>query len=204
MYSINDPFYRSLSGHGSCQHALCAPHGGLWGLLHRSAHPAANLRCLLEVHVHAQTRTWCRRAWLTLTHPLCRQHSGDFYLYAGSYQYMKCILCVSSVVPRLQWGLIRNKWFNYSRGWRLDFGNTHDRWQNQANDSAMSKKRLLSPSNCHEYLSHMAVTLSRPLLCRYIRSERSIILVNFCLSILASNLLILVGQSQTLSKVRCC
>lgn len=36
---------------------------------------------------------------------------------------------------------------------------------------------------------------------RYIRSERSIILVNFCLSILASNLLILVGQSQTLSKV---
>nr|XP_057903715.1 adhesion G protein-coupled receptor B2 isoform X13 [Doryrhamphus excisus] len=38
---------------------------------------------------------------------------------------------------------------------------------------------------------------------RYIRSERSIILVNFCLSILASNLLILVGQSQTLSKGLC-
>ncbi|XP_019731152.1 adhesion G protein-coupled receptor B2 isoform X3 [Hippocampus comes] len=38
---------------------------------------------------------------------------------------------------------------------------------------------------------------------RYIRSERSIILVNFCLSILASNLLILVGQSQTLSKALC-
>ncbi|CAF99436.1 unnamed protein product, partial [Tetraodon nigroviridis] len=37
---------------------------------------------------------------------------------------------------------------------------------------------------------------------RYIRSERSIILVNFCLSILASNLLILVGQSQTLSKAK--
>ncbi|CAB1320614.1 unnamed protein product, partial [Coregonus sp. 'balchen'] len=35
----------------------------------------------------------------------------------------------------------------------------------------------------------------------YIRSERSIILVNFCLSILASNMLILVGQSQTLGKV---
>ncbi|KAK3508025.1 hypothetical protein QTP70_010132 [Hemibagrus guttatus] len=35
---------------------------------------------------------------------------------------------------------------------------------------------------------------------RYIRSERSIILLNFCLSILASNILILVGQSQTLSK----
>ncbi|KAJ3609576.1 hypothetical protein NHX12_024096, partial [Muraenolepis orangiensis] len=35
---------------------------------------------------------------------------------------------------------------------------------------------------------------------RFIRSERSIILVNFCLSILASNMLILVGQSQTLSK----
>ncbi|XP_036371852.1 adhesion G protein-coupled receptor B2 isoform X4 [Megalops cyprinoides] len=38
---------------------------------------------------------------------------------------------------------------------------------------------------------------------RYIRSERSIILVNFCLSILASNVLILVGQSQTLSKALC-
>ncbi|GAA6100479.1 adhesion G protein-coupled receptor B2 isoform X1 [Tachysurus ichikawai] len=37
----------------------------------------------------------------------------------------------------------------------------------------------------------------------YIRSERSIILVNFCLSILASNILILVGQSQTLSKGLC-
>uniref|UniRef100_A0A3B3U6Y6 Adhesion G protein-coupled receptor B2 n=1 Tax=Poecilia latipinna TaxID=48699 RepID=A0A3B3U6Y6_9TELE len=36
---------------------------------------------------------------------------------------------------------------------------------------------------------------------RYIRSERSIILVNFCFSILASNLLILLGQSQTLNKV---
>ncbi|TRY94435.1 hypothetical protein DNTS_011359 [Danionella cerebrum] len=38
---------------------------------------------------------------------------------------------------------------------------------------------------------------------RYIRSERSIILVNFCMSILASNALILVGQSQTLSKGLC-
>lgn len=52
---------------------------------------------------------------------------------------------------------------------------------------------LLTSHVCHSY----------PILypCRYIRSERSIILVNFCLSILASNLLILVGQSQTLSKV---
>uniref|UniRef100_A0A3Q2NWY4 Adhesion G protein-coupled receptor B2 n=1 Tax=Fundulus heteroclitus TaxID=8078 RepID=A0A3Q2NWY4_FUNHE len=38
---------------------------------------------------------------------------------------------------------------------------------------------------------------------RYIRSERSIILVNFCFSILASNLLILLGQSQTLNKGLC-
>lgn len=53
---------------------------------------------------------------------------------------------------------------------------------------------FLTSHVCHSY----------PILypCRYIRSERSIILVNFCLSILASNLLILVGQSQTLSKVR--
>ncbi|XP_036402923.1 adhesion G protein-coupled receptor B3 isoform X1 [Megalops cyprinoides] len=32
---------------------------------------------------------------------------------------------------------------------------------------------------------------------RYIRSERSIILINFCLSIVCSNILILVGQTQT-------
>lgn len=32
---------------------------------------------------------------------------------------------------------------------------------------------------------------------RYIRSERSIILLNFCLSIVCSNILILVGQTQT-------
>lgn len=35
---------------------------------------------------------------------------------------------------------------------------------------------------------------------RFIKSERSIILLNFCLSILASNILILVGQSRVLSK----
>ncbi|XP_038613900.1 LOW QUALITY PROTEIN: adhesion G protein-coupled receptor B2 [Tachyglossus aculeatus] len=38
---------------------------------------------------------------------------------------------------------------------------------------------------------------------RFIKSERSIILLNFCASILASNVLILVGQSQMLSKGAC-
>ncbi|XP_032776135.1 adhesion G protein-coupled receptor B2 isoform X6 [Strigops habroptila] len=38
---------------------------------------------------------------------------------------------------------------------------------------------------------------------RFIKSERSIILLNFCISILASNILILVGQSQMLSKGVC-
>uniref|UniRef100_A0A8C8APN6 Adhesion G protein-coupled receptor B2 n=1 Tax=Otus sunia TaxID=257818 RepID=A0A8C8APN6_9STRI len=38
---------------------------------------------------------------------------------------------------------------------------------------------------------------------RFIKSERSIILLNFCVSILASNILILVGQSQMLSKGVC-
>ncbi|KFO76887.1 Brain-specific angiogenesis inhibitor 2, partial [Cuculus canorus] len=37
----------------------------------------------------------------------------------------------------------------------------------------------------------------------FIKSERSIILLNFCISILASNILILVGQSQMLSKGVC-
>uniref|UniRef100_A0A669Q4N2 Adhesion G protein-coupled receptor B2 n=1 Tax=Phasianus colchicus TaxID=9054 RepID=A0A669Q4N2_PHACC len=38
---------------------------------------------------------------------------------------------------------------------------------------------------------------------RFIKSERSIILLNFCISILASNVLILVGQTQMLSKGVC-
>lgn len=38
--------------------------------------------------------------------------------------------------------------------------------------------------------------------CRYIRSERSVILINFCLSIISSNALILIGQTQTRNKVR--
>lgn len=37
---------------------------------------------------------------------------------------------------------------------------------------------------------------------RYIRSERSVILINFCLSIICSNALILVGQTQARNKVR--
>ncbi|XP_057195389.1 adhesion G protein-coupled receptor B1 isoform X8 [Triplophysa rosa] len=38
---------------------------------------------------------------------------------------------------------------------------------------------------------------------RYIRSERSVILINFCLSIISSNALILIGQTQTRNKVVC-
>uniref|UniRef100_A0A3Q4AIE2 Uncharacterized protein n=1 Tax=Mola mola TaxID=94237 RepID=A0A3Q4AIE2_MOLML len=38
---------------------------------------------------------------------------------------------------------------------------------------------------------------------RYIRSERSVILINFCLSIISSNALILIGQTQTQNKVLC-
>ncbi|XP_071409858.1 adhesion G protein-coupled receptor B1 isoform X8 [Pithys albifrons albifrons] len=37
----------------------------------------------------------------------------------------------------------------------------------------------------------------------YIRSERSVILINFCLSIISSNALILIGQTQTRNKVIC-
>uniref|UniRef100_A0A8C8JDU3 Adhesion G protein-coupled receptor B1a n=1 Tax=Oncorhynchus tshawytscha TaxID=74940 RepID=A0A8C8JDU3_ONCTS len=40
-------------------------------------------------------------------------------------------------------------------------------------------------------------------LLRYIRSERSVILINFCLSIISSNALILIGQTQTRNKVIC-
>uniref|UniRef100_A0A8C8RG43 Adhesion G protein-coupled receptor B1 n=1 Tax=Pelusios castaneus TaxID=367368 RepID=A0A8C8RG43_9SAUR len=38
---------------------------------------------------------------------------------------------------------------------------------------------------------------------RYIRSERSVILINFCLSIISSNALILIGQTQTRNKGIC-
>ncbi|XP_067840140.1 adhesion G protein-coupled receptor B3-like isoform X3 [Heptranchias perlo] len=38
---------------------------------------------------------------------------------------------------------------------------------------------------------------------RYIRSERSIILINFCFSIISSNILIVVGQTQTRNKGVC-
>ncbi|KAM8869520.1 adhesion G protein-coupled receptor B1-like isoform 2-T2 [Spinachia spinachia] len=38
---------------------------------------------------------------------------------------------------------------------------------------------------------------------RNIRSERSVILINFCLSIISSNALILIGQTQTRNKVLC-
>ncbi|XP_051526701.1 adhesion G protein-coupled receptor B1-like [Myxocyprinus asiaticus] len=38
---------------------------------------------------------------------------------------------------------------------------------------------------------------------KYIRSERSVILINFCLSIICSNALILIGQTQARNKVMC-
>ncbi|XP_046875286.1 adhesion G protein-coupled receptor B1 [Hypomesus transpacificus] len=38
---------------------------------------------------------------------------------------------------------------------------------------------------------------------KYIRSERSVILINFCLSIICSNALILIGQTQARNKVSC-
>ncbi|XP_068580143.1 adhesion G protein-coupled receptor B3 isoform X3 [Cebidichthys violaceus] len=46
-------------------------------------------------------------------------------------------------------------------------------------------------------LSLITLSVIYGVLWRYIRSERSIILLNFCLSIICSNILILVGQTQT-------
>uniref|UniRef100_F7FFV7 Adhesion G protein-coupled receptor B2 n=1 Tax=Ornithorhynchus anatinus TaxID=9258 RepID=F7FFV7_ORNAN len=54
--------------------------------------------------------------------------------------------------------------------------------------------------SCMALLTLMAVYAA---FWRFIKSERSIILLNFCASILASNVLILVGQSQMLSKGAC-
>lgn len=56
----------SFPGYGSRQRALCAPHGGLRGLLHCSAHPSANLRCLLEVHALKHALTDARAASMLL------------------------------------------------------------------------------------------------------------------------------------------
>ncbi|XP_054874918.1 adhesion G protein-coupled receptor B3 isoform X10 [Amphiprion ocellaris] len=46
-------------------------------------------------------------------------------------------------------------------------------------------------------LALITLSVIYAVLWRYIRSERSIILLNFCLSIICSNILILVGQTQT-------
>lgn len=56
-----------------------------------------------------------------------------------------------------------------------------------------------------EYLLRSGLSLIHPLpfqTLRYIRSERSVILINFCLSIICSNALILVGQTQARNKVK--
>ncbi|XP_062318989.1 adhesion G protein-coupled receptor B3 isoform X1 [Osmerus eperlanus] len=50
-------------------------------------------------------------------------------------------------------------------------------------------------------LALITLTVVYAALWRYIRSERSIILINFCLSIVCSNILILVGQTQTQNAV---
>ncbi|XP_043919805.1 adhesion G protein-coupled receptor B3 [Protopterus annectens] len=52
-------------------------------------------------------------------------------------------------------------------------------------------------------LALVTLTVVYAVLWRYIRSERSIILINFCLSIISSNILILVGQTQTHNKGVC-
>lgn len=104
------------SGHGSYQHALCAPHGGLWRFLHRSSRPAANLRCLLEVHVHAPHALM---ALCHSTHTLLVQTVEIVLtiLAPAAPIHKDCSLCVSFAMPTVQWGLIRNKWFNYSGWW---------------------------------------------------------------------------------------
>lgn len=64
----------------------------------------------------------------------------------------------------------------------------------------------IQPSSCPLVscvgLHHSKNDWSLSLSCRYIRSERSVILINFCLSIISSNALILIGQTQTRNKVR--
>lgn len=54
-------------------------------------------------------------------------------------------------------------------------------------------------THCNGLIVEFCVALPS---CRYIRSERSVILINFCLSIISSNALILIGQTQTRNKVR--
>ncbi|XP_078069721.1 adhesion G protein-coupled receptor B3 [Mustelus asterias] len=49
----------------------------------------------------------------------------------------------------------------------------------------------------------IALAVVYAVLWRYIRSERSIILINFCFSIISSNILIVVGQTQTRNKGVC-
>ncbi|NXD14389.1 AGRB1 protein, partial [Nothocercus nigrocapillus] len=64
---------------------------------------------------------------------------------------------------------------------------------------------VVSAPMVHNLMQVVTGWISLPLFsfCRYIRSERSVILINFCLSIISSNALILIGQTQTRNKVIC-
>lgn len=107
-------FFSSLPGHGPHQHALCAPHGWLWGLLHRSAHPAANLRCLLEVRAHL---TFLFPPSIQFpSHTLCQECTLDFfYLTFTSRPPLSCKMQFACVLSSAR-TTTSDKCFKYSRG----------------------------------------------------------------------------------------
>lgn len=102
--------FSSLSfclGHGPFQHALSAPHGGMWGLLHCSPHPAVNLRCLLEVKNTYTNINWLMPHSCLYVHIFV--HNGNFIDMVVQIQKWLMLAAAS----KSQWGLIRNKlvWF---------------------------------------------------------------------------------------------
>ena len=70
---------------------------------------------------------------------------------------------------------------------------------NPTSNVARSGFSLSLSSSCSSPLTQSSVFTK---ISRYIRSERSVILINFCLSIICSNALILVGQTQARNKVK--
>lgn len=211
-------FIYSLPGHGPHQHALRTPHGRLWCLLHCPAHPAANLRCLLEVSAPLLFFS-LPRSTLAYASPYTYPFAEGARLILSTSRApaitLKCNLRVSFATARTT---MSYKCFKCSRrgGFWCTGGGVMIRFLLvHATDGEIMLITLWLYEKMEflfffffptDFIS-LSITLishvcrSFPPLRRYIRSERSIILVNFCLSILASNLLILVGQSQTLSKV---
>lgn len=171
----------SPSGHGPLQQPIGAADDRLRCVLHGSADTAGDLRRILEVSVRAGGDSEGLRG----TQGVREVGSG---VGRGAQRELWDQLSVMPCREGADPGDIR-RGLGLGLGWAPSLSqgsscSTLETWDREGMGEGQSKPP--------------APWLSAP---RFIKSERSIILLNFCVSILASNVLILVGQSQMLSKV---